>query len=102
MFEVIERVELQVDQFGQVSLPKELQERLEPGVVLVVEERHNGTIALRFERIQAVQPVNEHTPEQPQLIDKDGILVIRGEVPAEFDWDSFLQDREAPLHNLEQ
>jgi hypothetical protein len=102
MPEIIERIELEVDQFGRVSLPKELQERLEPGVVLVVEERHNGTIALRFARIQTVQPFDEHTPREPHLIDKNGILVISGAVTAEFDWDSFLQDREAPLHSLEQ
>ncbi|RIK39952.1 MAG: hypothetical protein DCC55_16630 [Chloroflexi bacterium] len=102
MLEIIERVELQIDQDGQVALPKELQERLEPGVALVVETRHNGTIALRLARVQVAQLFNKHTPVQPQLIDKDGLLIIRDEVPIDFDWDSLLQDREAPLHNLEQ
>ena len=101
MLEIIERVELQIDQDGQVALPKELQERLEPGVALVVETRHNGTIALRLARVQMVQSF-KHTQVQPQLIDKDGILIIGGEVSVDFDWDSFLQDREAPLHNLER
>jgi hypothetical protein len=101
MTELIDRVELNIDQSGQLFLPKELQEKLEPGIVLVVETRHNGTIALQVQRVQAAQVINEQVSSQPQLIDKDGILVVRGEVSAEFDWDTFLDDREAPLHSFE-
>lgn len=99
MAEFIERVELEVDQFGQISLPKELQEKLEPGIILVVETRHNGTIGLRLQRVAMTQVSNEPSP--PQLIDKEGILVVRGEVPTDFDWHAFLEDREAPLHTTE-
>ncbi|CAN5384693.1 hypothetical protein BH10CHL1_BH10CHL1_45210 [soil metagenome] len=101
MVELIDRVELNVDQFGQISLPKGLQEKLEPGVALVVETRHNGAIGLRIQRVSLTQTINEETLSSPQLVNKDGILVVRGEVPADFDWDMFLQEREAPLHTTE-
>ncbi|MCI0556103.1 MAG: hypothetical protein L0287_34615 [Anaerolineae bacterium] len=101
MSKLIDRVKLHVDQSGQLSLPKELQEKLEPGIVLVVETRHNGAIALQVQRVQAPQVINEQASSQPQLINKDGILVVRGEMPPEFDWDTFIDDREAPLHSFE-
>lgn len=101
MVELIDRVELIVDKFGQISLPKRLQEKLEPGIALVVETRHNGAIGLRIQRMPNSQGINESSPSAPQLVNKDGVLVVRGEVPADFDWDAFLQAREAPLHMLE-
>ncbi len=101
MVELIDRVELNVDQFGQISLPKGLQEKLEPGIALIVETRHNGAIGLRIQRVPITPIINEPSSPPPQLIDKDGILVVRGEVSADFDWDAFLQDREAPFHTLE-
>lgn len=101
MVELIDRVELTVDQFGQIFLPKGLQEKLEPGVALVVETRHNGAIGLRIQRVPLTQVSNEPSLSSPQLVNKEGVLVVRGEVPVDFDWDALLQDREAPLHTLE-
>ncbi len=94
MDKLAERVELSVDRFGQILLPKQIQEKLKPGIALAVESRKNGTIILRLEQTQL--------DLAPQLIDKDGMLVVRGEVPAGFDWSVFMQeDREAPLHTLQ-
>jgi len=101
MVELIDRVELTVDQFGQIFLPKGLQEKLEPGVALVVETRHNGAIGLRIQRVPISQVNNEQLSTLPQLVNKDGVLVVRGEVPVDFDWQTFLQEREAPLHTVE-
>jgi hypothetical protein len=101
MVESIDRVDLYVDQFGQISLPKGVQEKLEPGIVLVVETRHNGTIGLRIQRVPINQLINEQSSSPPQLVNKDGVLVVRGEVPGDFDWDVFLQEREAPLYTIE-
>ena len=98
MIELLERIELEIETSGQVILPKELQEKLKPGIAFIVETRHNGTIALRIERVPAPLTVKAEVPMQPQLIDKDGVLVISGDVLPEFDWASFLDEREAPLH----
>jgi hypothetical protein len=101
MNETIKRVESYVDQSGQVSLPRELQERLEPGVALVVETRQNDTIALRIQRVATADTLKVEPLLQPHLIDKGGLLGVRGEVSANFQWETSLAEREAPLHALE-
>lgn len=98
MVEPLERVELNIDRSGQLILPKELQEKLEPGIAFIVETRHNGVIALRIERLPNSSLVREEITSQPELIDKQGVLVVSGEVSPQFDWNLLLEDREAPLH----
>ncbi len=70
MVELIDRVEFTVDQFDRFSLPKELQEKLEPGMVHVVETRYNDAIGLRIQRLSATQDINEETSSTPQLSTK--------------------------------
>ncbi len=94
MDKTADRLELHVDQFGQILLPKQIQEQLKPGVVLAVESRANGTVVLRLQQIQPVLA--------PHLIDKAGVLVVRGEVSESFNWDTASPDeREAPLHTFQ-
>lgn len=98
MVEPLERVELNVDRSGQLILPKELQEKLEPGIAFIVETHHNGIIALRIERLPISSTGKEKISSQPELIDKQGVLVVSGEVSPQFDWNLLLEDREAPLY----
>jgi AbrB family looped-hinge helix DNA binding protein len=64
-----ELVELSVDDKGRLVVPGTVQKRLRlaPGMTLIVEEGDNGGIRLRPE------------PEQPNLVDKEGILVVRAQ-----------------------
>lgn len=68
-----ESVQLWVDEKGDLWVPAALQDRLrlEPGMTLLVEDGGNGGIRLRPE------------PEQPELVDKQGILVVRAEPVAD-------------------
>jgi AbrB family looped-hinge helix DNA binding protein len=68
-----ELVELSVDDKGRLVVPGAIQRRLRlaPGMTLIVEEGDNGGIRLRPE------------PEQPNLVDKEGILVVRAQPVAD-------------------
>lgn len=101
MVELLERVELTIDGTGKIILPKEVQESLEPGIVFVVETRHNGTIVLRIERQPSMMQRQDISSAKPKLIEKNGLLVVRGEVQKQFNWDLLLEERESPLHAWE-
>jgi AbrB family looped-hinge helix DNA binding protein len=61
--------EFAVDSRGCIMIPAEIQHRLglAPGMTLVVEEGEKGEICLRVQK------------ELPELIDKEGVLVVRAE-----------------------
>jgi AbrB family looped-hinge helix DNA binding protein len=61
--------EVTVDSKGCIMIPVEIQHRLglAPGMTLVVEEREKGEICLRVQK------------ELPELVDKEGVLVVRAE-----------------------
>jgi AbrB family looped-hinge helix DNA binding protein len=58
---------IRVDRFGRVTIPKKVRDKLglEPGTVLEVQQQ-GGSVLLK--------PV----PEEPRLLEKDGVLVFRG------------------------
>ena len=64
-----EGIEVSVDAQGCIMIPSEIQHRLglAPGMTLVVEEREKGEICLRVQK------------EFPELVDKEGVLVVRAE-----------------------
>jgi hypothetical protein len=102
-------VELHVDESGRMWIPEELQEKLVPGTVLVVERQKHGavwlSVKLNASENQPVQhlekiPVVEEA-QRPQLVKKGRVTVLRGEVPEGFDWDAFIQQgREERLQDL--
>ena len=64
-----ELVELSIDKHGRILVPPALRNRLGllPGMTLIVEEESDGGIRLRIKS------------EQPEIVDKDGVLVLRME-----------------------
>ncbi len=62
-------IEVTIDNHGGIMLPRELKNRLGllPGMTMVVEQDDAEGVCLR---VQA---------ESPQLVDKQGIIVIRAE-----------------------
>jgi len=62
-------IEVTIDNHGGIMLPRELKNRLGllPGMTMVVEKNDSEGVCLR---VQA---------ESPQLVDKQGIIVIRAE-----------------------
>ena len=64
-----ELIEVSVDNQGCIMIPAEIQNRLglSPGMVLVAEEREKGVMCLRIQK------------DVPELIDKQGVLVVRSE-----------------------
>lgn len=62
-------IEVTIDNHGGIMLPQELKNRLGllPGMTMVVEQDDEGGVCLR---VQA---------ELPELVDKQGIIVVRAE-----------------------
>ena len=62
-----EVTQVTLDQFGRVQIPEEIRTHLgmAPGTQLVIEAPTDGEIRLRLIR------------EEPRLIDKGGVLVVR-------------------------
>jgi AbrB family looped-hinge helix DNA binding protein len=62
-------IEVSLDNQGHIVIPAALRDRLDlyPGITLVVEKGDNDDMCLRTQ------------PEQPMLVDKEGVLVIRAE-----------------------
>ncbi len=63
-------VEVTLDDRGRIVIPEAVRDQLglQPGMTLVVETEEKGGVRLRPQ------------PEQPVLINKDGIWVIQGEI----------------------
>lgn len=61
-------IEISVDQ-GCIIVPDDIRDRLglTPGMTLTVEEGEKGSICLRVQK------------ELPELVDKQGVLVVRSE-----------------------
>ena len=72
---------LAVDKFGRIVLPKRLRERLHlvPGTGLTIEELPDGVV-LRTIR------------KQPSLINLDGLLVHTGKPSRPIDWNRVVED----------
>lgn len=94
-----ELIELQLEETDDTEILNDLQHKLLPGTLLVVENWKDEKISLRIVEtiltsLESEAPVG--------LIEKDGLLVYRGEPPQGFDWEAFLQEeREAPIHSFE-
>ena len=61
-------IKISLDDMGRILIPAAMQSRLglSPGMSLVVEEGDQGSMRLRVQS------------EPPVLIDKGGVLVVRG------------------------
>ncbi len=62
-------IEVSIDNHGGILLPQELKNRLGllPGMTMVVEEDDDARVCLRVQT------------ESPELVDKQGIIVVRAE-----------------------
>ncbi len=62
-------IEVSIDSHGGILLPRELKNRLGllPGMIMVVEEDDEKGVCLRVRT------------ESPELVDKQGIIVVRAE-----------------------
>jgi AbrB family looped-hinge helix DNA binding protein len=76
-------MELTIDKFGRVVLPKKLREHLGVGVSLKVEVKETAEGIL-------LKPVRQAS----NLVMKDGILILKGsgENSDRIDWDSLVED----------
>ncbi|HEX6985867.1 MAG TPA: AbrB/MazE/SpoVT family DNA-binding domain-containing protein [Planctomycetaceae bacterium] len=66
---MVQRVEVEVDDQGRIAVPSAVRDRLEltPGTTLVVEQEADTT----YLRVRV---------EHPRLVEKQGVLVVEGEV----------------------
>ena len=79
-----------MDKAGRVVLPKPIRDhlRLSAGANLELEERAEGIM---------LRPVKRRL----SLVEKDGLLVHRGEAPRGFDWNRLVEDyREERVRDL--
>ena len=62
-------IEVSLDDLGRILIPAELQGRLglSPGMTLIVEQGEKDGVRLRPQS------------ESPELVDKEGVLVVRAE-----------------------
>lgn len=97
-------VAVRVNERGELQIPEEIQRQLFPGMVVVLkldEQEHttgerNGHTDLSFgaDGQSGIAP-------GPELVEKNGWIVVRGQLPSNFDWDLFMQsDREERLSSL--
>ena len=97
-------VALRVDERGQLQIPDEIQQHLFPGmvVVLTLEEQSEPSNGVNGRPVPTgILNRNPPAHDGPELVEKDGWTVIRGELPLGFDWDTFLyEDRENRLDLL--
>lgn len=97
-------VEVQVDEQGRLQIPAEIQRQLFPGrvVVLKLDDENNTTNDKNGpSRLTPVLDTLATAESGPELVEKDGWLVVRGTLPFDFDWDAFLlEEREQRLDSL--
>lgn len=69
-------MEVTLDKFGRVLIPKSVRERLGlgPGAILEIDQQEEDGILLRPRR-----------PE-PDLIEEEGVLVFTGEATGDLEW----------------
>ncbi|MFZ2955351.1 MAG: AbrB/MazE/SpoVT family DNA-binding domain-containing protein [Candidatus Ozemobacteraceae bacterium] len=85
-------MEATIDRFGRIVIPKELRDLfgLKPGTTLRVDSSNEEIL---------LKPVQE----EPQLIRKNGVLVISTELPSDFDIVSHIEnERNARIRHLLQ
>jgi bifunctional DNA-binding transcriptional regulator/antitoxin component of YhaV-PrlF toxin-antitoxin module len=83
-------MELKIDKFGRVVLPKKLREHLGVGVSLTVEVKEVPEGVL-------LKPVRRESG----LMMKDGILIHRGGDNSYIDWDRLVEDeREERIRHI--
>jgi len=93
-------VALRVDERGQLEIPDEIQQRLFPGMVVLLRFPGDSNGAISAENGLKYKAALE--PATSGLVRENGVLVFRGAVEEGFDWDAFIQEgREAPLHPFE-
>jgi bifunctional DNA-binding transcriptional regulator/antitoxin component of YhaV-PrlF toxin-antitoxin module len=83
--------EVSLDELGRILISEAIRSRLGllPGMMLVVEKGDNGSVRLRLQ------------PEQPVLIDKGGILVVRAKALSDLN-DIVRQERDRRVLNFIQ
>ncbi len=80
-----ELIELQIEEVNNARPLEDLHSKLPAGTVLVVENWEDEKLSLRIVE-RALKSVEEEPVEfAAGLIEKDGILVYRGEIPQGFD-----------------
>lgn len=86
-----EQIEISADSQDCIMIPTEIQHRLglAPGMILVVEELERGEICLRVQK------------EIPELVDKEGILVVRADATGDLT-EAVEQEHGRRLSNLLQ
>ena len=82
------KFQIKIDESGKISLPQEIisELQLKPGMSLVIEEI-DGKISL--------EPISE----QPELINKNGILVVRPKITGDIK-DAVERDRQERIKNI--
>ncbi len=95
--------QITVDSSGRIEIPEIICEKLGllPGATLIVEQNHDGEIRLRLsDRITETADSREATADnEPELIEQNGALVIRG--GGQVDIDKLIEeDREERLNKL--
>ena len=82
-------IEISLDERGQILIPETVRSQLGllPGMTFVVESEEKGGVRLRPQ------------PEQPVLVNKDGIWIVRGEILTDMT-DIVQRDRERRVTEL--
>ena len=97
-------VAVRVDERGQLQIPDEIQQQFFPGMIVVLSlEAQNDTSSGTNGQPLFPDTHSQNLPahDGPRIVYKDGIPVIRGEAPPDFDWNTFIfKDRETRLDLL--
>lgn len=97
-------VALRVNEQGQLQIPDEIQQQLFPGMLVVLkleEDDQSGNGSNGHAEVTPVTPAIPTGHTRAEVVEKDGWMVIRGELPPGFDWDVFLyEDRELRVNSL--
>jgi AbrB family looped-hinge helix DNA binding protein len=89
---MVQRVEVEVDEQGRIAVPTVVRDRLalKPGMTLVVEQELPDRTYLRV-----------RDDDEPQLVEKNGIWVIEGELTEDIG-DPVRKDRDERVRHLVQ
>ena len=91
---------LRVDEQGHLHIPAEIQRQLFPGMVVVLK-LDEQTSANGHAESSGTGKNGRSDSSGPELVEKDGWTVVRGDLPSDFDWNAFLyEDRENRLDLL--
>jgi AbrB family looped-hinge helix DNA binding protein len=83
-------MKIKIDSRGRFTIPKSIRDlfKLEPGTAFVLDVRSSDLV---------LTPLNQDS----MIIEKDGLLVYVGHVPADFDWDNLMEnEREHRMNQI--